>query len=170
MSADVRALLARVDKAKPKAEDLDALRATLREGGGGGVRALSSSAQITALVDSSTTSVGTREVMQAEIERMREAFGFERSHGVERALVGHVLLCWVRMQIAEAALTSGASGRHNMREGAYLDGRLSAAQGRFLRAVALLERLRRYAPPLVQVNIAQTQQINSGGQQSPSGT
>jgi hypothetical protein len=56
-------------------------------------------------------------------------------------------------------LTHNATGIHNAATARHLDARLESAQRRYLRAVALLERLRRHAPS-VQINIANQQVVN----------
>jgi len=77
-------------------------------------------------------------------------------------LIEHVGVCWLRLQMAERALTRVTSGQHALAEGRYCEARLTEAQARYLRAVALLEKLRRYAPP-VQINIANQQVIQGAG-------
>jgi len=73
-------------------------------------------------------------------------------------LVAHVALCWVRLQMTEQGYTSVATAEHmSLHEAEYWERRLSATQRRYLRAVGILERVRRLPRPSLQVNIGQKQ-------------
>lgn len=159
-AADLRALMARIDKGKAQPGDMEQLRRLIAADGGRDLAALGERKHGRQLIDATPATPTARAVMRAEVERLQEACGYSRAAGVERALIEHIGLCWLRLQLAESALTHATAGQHTLNEGRYREARLSEAQTRYLRAVALLERLRRYAPP-VQINIANQQVVRN---------
>ena len=103
-------------------------------------------------------------VLQASLEGRIRALSRLQDGTFERLLVEHVALCLVRLQWVESNYNRVMSREHALSLGDHWEGRLSAAQRRFLRATEALARIRRLALPTLQVNIGE-QQVNvaSGG-------
>ena len=152
------ALIKRIDKGKPKPEDITELRALLRSGVQHGHMVLSNHAILCQLIEAVASKPAAREIAHHEVEQLRQKFNYSASGPVERTLIEHITICWVRLQTAEHALTQAFGGSFTFIQAKYLELKLGEAQSRYLRAVALLEKLRRHTPP-VQINIAQNQQI-----------
>ena len=155
---DLRALISRVDTAKPASKDVEALRVALQKGGINYVAALTGRALVKELINGMAPSASARAVVSAEVEELQNSLGYREGSPVERALIDHIGVCWVRLQLAEHVLSSVTSGQHALSDGRYREMRVTEAQTRYLRALALLERLRRYAPN-VQINIANQQVV-----------
>jgi len=79
---------------------------------------------------------------------------------LERTLVKHVALCWLRLQCVEQRYSLTLGGSLGIPQADYWERRLSATQRRFLRAVETLARIRKMQLPAMQVNVA-----TEGGQQ-----
>ena len=109
--------------------------------------------------------VGTtpHEAVRRNARSMRDAMGYKTAPELERALIDHVVLCWLRLQHIELTYTQVMDSAITCERGAYWERRLTAAQGRYLRAcesLARVRRLGRLAP--VQMNIG-GQQVNMAG-------
>lgn len=164
--ADIEALVKRVGTSTPSARDVQELRAVLKTDAGRALTALADRGVLRELVNVTTSNEAVRAVIWHEVESLRERYGLVRAEGLERALLEHLVTCYVRLQLAEHALTQKTSDSHSHREGAYRERRLSEAQGRYLRALALVDRMRRRAPS-VQVNIAAQQIVQNTGPAHP---
>jgi hypothetical protein len=80
-----------------------------------------------------------------------------------QALLDYLLLCWLRLQHIELAYTQAMDSAITCERGAHWERRLTAAQGRYLRACESLARVRRLSRPApLQVNIG-AQQMNVAG-------
>lgn len=90
------------------------------------------------------------------MDNLRAEMGYDGASVVEKMLIDHILIAWLRLQHAEWRNLNATLGEHTLTVGEYWDKRLSAAQGRYLRAVETLARVRRLNVTL-QVNIAQQQ-------------
>lgn len=90
------------------------------------------------------------------MDNLRQEMGYDGASVVEKMLIDHILIAWLRLQQAEWRNLNATLGEHTHTTGEYWDKRLSAAQGRYLRAVETLARVRRLNVTL-QVNIAQQQ-------------
>jgi hypothetical protein len=95
----------------------------------------------------------------AKLRQMREDMGHESAPEVERALIEHISICWLRLALAEISLTTATEQAEDAATVERYDRRLSAAQKRFTRAVETLAKVRRLASraPLFQVNIGATE-------------
>ncbi len=76
---------------------------------------------------------------------------------LERTLVEHVALCWLKLQVCEQKYSGITNGTMTLAQGNYWERKLSSAQRRYLRACETLARIRRLALPAVQVNIGEKQ-------------
>jgi len=112
----------------------------------------------------------TREGIQRQAMTMRDGMGYDTSPTLERGLIEHVVACWLRLHQVEHAY-SGVMGQPSvaLTHAAWWERRLSAAQGRYLRACESLARVRRLTRPnALQVNIG-GQQVNVAGRDAVSG-
>ncbi|MCE5237180.1 hypothetical protein LLH23_01645 [bacterium] len=104
----------------------------------------------------------TKESVLAGREAIRRDLGYESSPLLERMLVDHLVLCWMRLQLTEYRYSEFLKAGGSFQEAEYWEKRLSANQRRYLRAVETLARIRRLALPAIQVNIG-GQQVNVAG-------
>jgi len=100
---------------------------------------------------------GVKESISAGREAMLHQFGYETAPLMERMLIDHILLCWLRLQLAEHRYTSFWQGDGSTELAMFWEKRLSAVQRRYLRAVETLARIRRMDLPAIQVNVADKQ-------------
>lgn len=154
---DMAAITKRIDAGKAQPGDTAALRTSVLQGR---THALAPAPLAARLVEGISGGKAAQLVIAVEVERLQESIGHSHSTGVERALIEHIGLCWLRLQIAESALTQYTAVQHSPAEARYREERLTQAQTRYLRAVGLLERLRRYRPA-VQINIANQQVVKN---------
>ena len=96
---------------------------------------------------------------------MRNGLGYEGAPQLEQLLIDHAVLCWLRLQDAEAGYSAAMDRSLPVAHADYWDRHLSAAQRRYLRACETLARTRRLLQPTLQVNIAAQggQQVNVSG-------
>ena len=159
---EVRALVERCNTEKPARQDLAALRAYLATTPDAPLRAIGAGAVQSSIIAAQGVGPAQEIVIVAEVERMRDSFGYADAPPIERGLIDHILTCWLRMQFAEMTLNSKTSGTHTPQGGVYWERRLDAAQRRYLRAMATLAKLRQLLPAHLQVNIAHgPQQVNN---------
>jgi hypothetical protein len=100
-------------------------------------------------------------MMQQTAKNRRNDLGYAEASPMERMLIDAVVLAWLRYTQVERAAANTWGDSHSLTSGAYWDKRLSAAQRRYLRAIETLARVRRTALPMLQVNIAEKQQVNN---------
>lgn len=94
------------------------------------------------------------------LANLKKELGYDEAPMIEQMLIEHILVCWARLQLVEWRNLNHTEGEHNMREGAYWEKALNAAQRRYLRACETLARVRRLNVK-IQVNVA-NQQIVTG--------
>lgn len=107
-----------------------------------------------------------QELLKRQVRDLRAEMGAGETSAMERTLINHIALCWLRVQSTELAYARVMEGKElSIRQADHWDRRLGAAQQRYLRACESLARVRRLArpprPPL-QVNIG-GQQVNVAG-------
>lgn len=105
------------------------------------------------------------EITRRGLASKQKELGYETSPMLEKMVIDAVLLAWVRWQDVEYKYTVVNRGEGiTLFKTAFWEKRLSATQGRFLRACESLARIRRLAPTL-QINIATEngQQVNIAG-------
>jgi len=88
------------------------------------------------------------------VEAMRRDLGYEKASALERGLIEHIVMCWLRLCRAERLYTQWTAKEWHYDLGDAQDRMLSAAQSRYLRAVEALARMRRLSVRALQVNIA----------------
>lgn len=77
---------------------------------------------------------------------MRDEMGYEQATIIERGLIEHCVLCWLRLYVTELRY-EGAMKDVTLAQGAYWEKKLSANQKRYLRAIETLARVRRLMQP-----------------------
>lgn len=96
----------------------------------------------------------TSEMMRIEITTMYAKYGYADAPQLEQHLIDHTIACYLRLWTAERDYSAVHKNRHTLTLGAYWEKRLTMLQGRYLRAVEMLARVRRVKLPNVQINIA----------------
>lgn len=164
-AAAIEALVKRVNGPRPSRADLDALRAVLAmpttETGGAAVTVISGGAVLDHVLAQWNSGEAFKLVARADADRMGRTLGRDGAPPIERALIDHILVCWVRLQLVERDHAANTAGSHSRDSGAYWDRRLTEAQRRYLRALHLLAKLR-HMGPAVQVNVANQQVVMNG--------
>jgi hypothetical protein len=99
-----------------------------------------------------------------QAQEFKDDLGYRTAPPLEKALIQHAALCWLRLSIMELRYTNVMRQSITLTLGAYWEKRLTAAQKRFNRAGESLERVRMLSArvPRVQINVAAEggQQIN----------
>jgi hypothetical protein len=107
-----------------------------------------------------------RESVKAGRVALRRGLGYDGATELERLLIDHVALCWLRQQMMELRYQRFIhEGTRTLAQAKYDEDRMNSTQARYLRALETLARVRRLLrmPPLVQVNVG-AQQVNVAGQ------
>jgi len=158
---DLTALVSRVNRAKPDPEALDDLRRHFEA-----VPALSR--VLCDLHDRNTRMVigsivadrAAVEALTVSVRSLRDDLGYKDATALERPLIEHVALCWLRLQKAEMVYSQAQSDEMTLTLAGWHERRLTAAHARYVRASESLARVRRLAQPH-----RQPLQVNIGGQQ-----
>ena len=96
-----------------------------------------------------------REIIERQLELMREEVAGESASPLERLLAERVVMTWLQLQLFEA-LYSTSLGNLNLSQGNYHQKRLDRAHRNHLSAIRTLAQIRKLAPA-VQINIAEKQ-------------
>lgn len=104
---------------------------------------------------------GVQAIFRQGYEDYLSKLGYEQARGLERAMIQHIGLCWLRLQDVELRYARVFAGSVSLDVGNFWERRLSAVQRRYLRAVDTLARLRK-VPLNVQLNVAE-KQVNVAG-------
>ena len=157
-------VMAKVDRERPDPEALQQFRSML-DTKPQVARALCNLAQQNADKVLKTIVSGTLgfEAVTRDMQLMREDMGYTTAPELERTLIDHVVLCWLRLQRAELAYTQVFGATVTLEQARHWERKLAATQTRYLRACETLARVRRLSrsAPL-QVNIG-AQQANVAG-------
>jgi hypothetical protein len=111
------------------------------------------------LIGNMPATPGIVESVKAGRLALLKELGFDTAGALERALIDHVVLCWLRLQLTEQQYTGNTRAGGTLQQGEFWERRLSAVQRRYLRACETLTRIRRLALPVMQVNVGE-QQVN----------
>jgi len=104
-----------------------------------------------------------REGLMAQAEAHRFGLGHKTSPDLERGLIEHVVLCWLRLQKAEYSYSQALGDSLPLTVANWWERRLDKTHGRYLRACESLARVRRLArPSAFQINVGE-QQVNVVG-------
>jgi hypothetical protein len=106
--------------------------------------------------------------IEKHVDEIRRDLDYVEATRMERMLIDNIVLSWLRWQWAEYQLIrSTGKSTSSMSAILFWERRLSAAQGRYLRACETLAKIRKLAlkNPTLQVNIATQsgQQVNVAG-------
>jgi len=163
VSGQLHALVEATNKGKPKQTEVEELKRLLSEHPEVWRNLdLAHNAALRAIGEE-TSNKGTQAIMEANYEGIQCEIRYERSNTLERMLVDHVALCWLRLQCMEQRYSGVMSQSIGISQADYWERRLSAVQRRYLRAVETLARIRRLHLPAMQVNIAD-KQVNVAGE------
>lgn len=94
------------------------------------------------------------ELWREQASDLRVELGYDSAPTLEKPLIKHAVICWLRLAHVEFNYSSLTSSETPLKILEFNERRLSAAQKRFTRACESLARVRRLARPNVQVNIA----------------
>jgi hypothetical protein len=152
---DFYALAERADAARPRAEDVKALRQALRERpelwrAAGDLLGTAIKRAVASL--NSTTLV--KEVMEARCEQLRAELAGEGAGELEKLLAAQAALCYLRLAVCEQRYDEATSGEHSIAAGLYWEKRLTAAHRRYEGSLVALARVRRLLRPARPINVA----------------
>ena len=157
-------LLERCEGEKPQADDVKALQKWLEK-----IpelwRLFGDMAEIaaTTTIQGINASPMVIESVKAGRLAMRNELGLGDASPLEKMLIDHTVLCWLRLQMVEYRYSDVMNQSVTLTVGDFWERRLSAAQRRYLRACESLARIRRLRLPAMQVNIAEKQVNIAGG-------
>lgn len=160
---DLAAILDKTNKAKPDPADVRALRLALDKTPA--LWRVVGDLQATAyetVVANINASAALKESVRAGRLGLRAELGYSGAPALERLLIDHVALCWVRLQLEEIRHAQAREQEQTLTKSEYHDRCLTTAQARYLRSVETLARVRRLCVPALQVNIAD-KQVNIAG-------
>ena len=115
-------------------------------------------AQAALIERASGTNLLLREALGRQLEAMRHELSGPAPTPLERLLVDRIVLCWLRLSIAEV-LEAQAPPDRSPRQAEWSQTQIDRAQKRFVEASKAWAQVRRLLSPAVQVNIA-PQQVN----------
>jgi hypothetical protein len=101
-----------------------------------------------------TVSEATTELWTLQASEFKDDLGYRDAPPLERALIQHVAVCWLRLALLELRYSSIMKQSITLTLGMYWEKRLAAAQKRFNRACESLTRVRKLSRPSVQINVA----------------
>ena len=158
---ELRSLVGAVDKAKPEAGAVGALRQFLADNPDIWRNAgdLAEQANLN-MIESMTAPTAMKESLKFGLSAMSADLTQPGDGELEKLIIRQIVGCWLRVSYVEYVVGRNmVESIFNMTQGAYWEKRLSSAQGRYLRAIETLARVRRLRLPAVQVNIG-AQQVN----------
>lgn len=95
-----------------------------------------------------------RDAWAEQTGELRESLGYDVAPALERVLIEHACLCWVRLAVMELRYSCVVAGNNTLKQVEHTERRLTEAQKRFNRACESLARVRKFSRPPVQVNVA----------------
>jgi len=85
---------------------------------------------------------------------LRDSLGAEDAPPLERMLIEHAVVCWLRLALMEFRYTAIVNANNTLRQVEHTERRLTEAQKRFNRACESLARVRKLSRPSLQINVA----------------
>ena len=169
VAKDFNALLRATDKEKPAPSDIVKLRDYLVQ--------YPEFAQVTGdlayqakiqILDNAMPKLrGTAICVESVYDAMRADMGYEDASAVERSLIEHVCLCWLRLYATELRYEVNMKNA-TLAQGEYWEKKLSANQRRYLRAVEALARIRKLQQPAPNpLTLALVKQQFNAGSEAP---
>jgi hypothetical protein len=101
-----------------------------------------------------------REAKLRQIDRIRDQLACPDPSRIEQLLAERVSLCWFELQTLDAQVVGRWGAENEGRPADDLDRSRDRAQKRCLAALKTFAQVKRLALPLLQLNVAHTQQIN----------
>lgn len=98
----------------------------------------------------------TRTAIDARLDLMRDELGDDAASALERSLIQHVVLCWLRLHDCELRYHMVMGDNPTVTQAMYWEKKLSANQGRYLRACETLAKVHRLNVK-IQVKVANQQ-------------
>lgn len=116
------------------------------------------------LVEQMAANVVIKETILDEVRKLEERLGYQDAPAIEQILIQQIGICWLALYQTQQAYTRSMSTSMTFEQAAWQERRLSMVQGRFLRAVEALAKVRKLARGsaghTLMLNVAQ-QQINA---------
>jgi hypothetical protein len=138
-------LLKKTNKHEAREADVEALRELLKDNEGlnlwkriSGVMGLAENYTL----ECGPLSPGLNEVLRHRQSEIREQLGYKEAPEMEKLLISHAALCWLRLGQIELSYSHIMKGNNTLKLCDYWDRHLTAAQKRFERACETLERVR----------------------------
>jgi hypothetical protein len=156
-------LLAKTDKAKPAQADIAKLRAMLRDHPD--LVDIAGNMAVQARYQVMQKAVGGRKGVEISTEvfydTMRDELGYDDASAIEKSLIEHCCLSWLRLHICEVRYETTEFS--TFAQGDYWERKLSSHQARYLRSVESLVRVRRLLkePKAPAFNLLLAQQIRT---------
>jgi hypothetical protein len=97
-----------------------------------------------------------RESLIRQLDLLRAELAGAEPTPVERLLVDRVVACWLQLHLADLLLAQQAS-KFSLTQWEYHERSRDRAQKRYLSSIRMLALVRKFAAPLLQVNIARKQ-------------
>lgn len=145
---ELYALVRTCDKERPAKTDLDKLRSHLDKHADlamyVGDLAIQARMQI---VDNAMPKKGAALCIDVVFDQMVLDLGYKEAGPIEKSLIMHICLCWLRLHVCELRYESNAKNNQTLTQGEYWDKKLSSHQRRYLRAVETLAKVRRLMQP-----------------------
>jgi len=155
--SEINALFRRAHKENPKPEDVEMLREVLEK-----YPALSSitgelagQAEKEIIGHAYADHPGRALALHKHCELQRDELGYKSATALERLLIQHIVLCWLRLYLTELRYET-AMRDATLLQGVYWEKKLSANQRRYLRSIETLARIRKLSIN-VQINMAHQQ-------------
>lgn len=99
-------------------------------------------------------------IWEEQADQARDELGFKSAPIIEKMMIEHIILCWLRLALAELQFSAVMAHGAPLAQIEHHQRRVGAAQRRFTRASESLARMRKLARPSFQINVAA-----KGGQQ-----
>lgn len=145
---DLVALIRSVDAGNPPKEDVAALRKILIDEPEAldlvGNLAITMTAVI---IGGPMFTPAMRVGLNEQCDAMRAGMGWAESTTLEKTLIDHVILCWLRYHETEWRYNTIVSKEHTLTLGAHWEKRITSAQKRYLRAAESLAKVRKLLRP-----------------------
>lgn len=143
------ALVQSCEKEKPAKADLAKLRGALAKHPdlAGHVGDLAYQAKMQILTNAMPKQRGSTVCIEECYDQMRDELGYKNASAIERSLIEHICLCWLRLHVCELLYESNTKAGLSIAQGLYWEKKLSMHQRRYLRAVETLAKVRRLMEP-----------------------
>ena len=142
---ELEAIIAKTDKENPKPADIAAMNRFLStENGLATVKANEPmQTALDAFIRSYSSSELKRETHRRNLELRRKELDYANESTIVRMLIDQVLLCQMRLIQFEVTHANRTNESHTLSLGIYYEKRLAYTQGRFLKAVETLAKVKR---------------------------